>query len=152
VVVAASGEIYTTTNSGSYMERTECAQRYSGLALPLLLTEPNWLLGVSGDAIYQSLDAGISWSATASPFDYWNGIGSSADGSKIVAATAEQIVTLTNGGVATLVSRHCTALVFCGQFRRWQQACRARSDDGSGDFVGGPILTSTNSGKHVGFQ
>ena len=132
----ASGQIYTSTDSGVTWTARATVSGWSGVASSSDGTK--LAAATFGGQIYTSTDSGVTWTARDSN-RHWSAIASSSDGTKL-AATVEngQIYTSTDSGV-TWTARDSN--------RQWEAV--ASSDDGTkliAADIGGALYTSTNSG------
>lgn len=98
VAVSASGELYTSSDSGATWVLRLTGQTWSGVAsssdgLALVAS-------TNGGAIFRSTDGGATWSDDGSS-RAWSAVASSADGSRLVATTyLGQIWTSSDGGAS----------------------------------------------------
>ncbi|HEY4415571.1 MAG TPA: hypothetical protein VGO57_07755 [Verrucomicrobiae bacterium] len=136
LAAANSGQIYTSTDSGStWILRTNTAAGYY-LASS---SDGTKLVAVGSGWIFTSADSGATWTQQSPPISgSWRAVASSADGSKLVVAPSSgQIYTSPDSGVSWIAR---------GNSSSW--ASIASSADGTRLIAGGsgPIYTSTNSG------
>ena len=125
VAVAASGPIYTSSNSGiKWMLTSAPRTNWSAVAssadgtklvaaVGMAAAGANLAYGnytTNGGAIYTSTNSGITWTQTTAPVNLWSGVACSADGIKLVAVAggysvaAGAIYTSTNSGATWTMS------------------------------------------------
>jgi hypothetical protein len=108
----------------------------------------NLVAAVNGGPIFTSTNSGTDWTVTGAPIELWASLASSADGSKLIAATGttvpvSAIYTSTNSGGNWTTNN---IPIYIG-FYNWTTV--ASSADGTKLVAAGiysPIYTSTNSG------
>jgi hypothetical protein len=106
----------------------------------------NQVAAVAGGPIYTSTNSGTDWTLTSAPIEFWESVASSADGTKLVAATGTMrgaVYTSTNSGADWTTNN---IPIYIG-FYNWTTV--ASSADGTKLVAAGiysPIYTSTNSG------
>jgi hypothetical protein len=81
------------------------------------------------NAIYTSLDSGATWTRTGAPSNYWSSVASSADGSRLGAATATDYHGLATSGIYTSSDFGATWRATTAPSNNW--ACVASSVDGT---------------------
>lgn len=135
-VVATSGQIYTSTDSGLTWTARESLRDWRGIASS---ADGVKLAAVAqGGQIYTSTDSGVTWVPRES-VRAWTSVASSADGSKLVA-------TVNNGQIYTSIDSGVTWTARDSD-RAWYHV--ASSADGVklvAATVGAQIYTSTDSG------
>jgi len=138
VAVVASGQIYTSTDSGATWTPRDSSR--SWLLVASSSDGSKLVAAVNGGQIYTSTDSGVTWTAQISGSRSWIAVASSSDGNKLVAAVnGGQIYTSTDSGVTW------TAQI--SGSRNWMAV--ASSSDGSklvAAVGNGQIYTSTDSG------
>ena len=100
------GAIYTSSNSGaSWTPTTAPTKIWTSIAVSadgtkwVAAAELNWVYDgnghghfVSDGAIDRSPDSGATWIRTTAPTNYWTSVASSADGTKLVAGSANPVL------------------------------------------------------------
>jgi hypothetical protein len=94
--------ILTSTNSGTSWSFTRAITNSSGLQAIASSADGNRFATVDLNHIFISTNSGMTWVQTSAPLKVWDRIASSADGTKLIATTAELppfvIYTSTNSG------------------------------------------------------
>jgi hypothetical protein len=79
------GPVYISTNSGGTWFESTNAPNAVWCSVVFSADGSKLTAAVAGGGIYQSPDAGLSWTPTGAPSNYWVSVTSSADGNKLAA-------------------------------------------------------------------
>lgn len=102
VAASSSGELYTSTNSGTNWTLRLTGQAWSGAATSSDGTKITAV--TNGGSIYRSTDGGATWSNDGSS-RAWSAVASSADGSRLVATAYLGTIWTSSDGGASWTSR-----------------------------------------------